>query len=112
MPGAELRPTVGQLATGDAMKAVDAPDGRFRAVVTRGQIGAVTGMTRWFEGGGNPSTYKVVLTAFVWLVYAVVLHSPMNPSFRGRKTAVLSVLGFVLMVGTLVAVQFMPGGGR
>jgi len=73
-------------------------------------IGAVTGITRWFEGGRNPPLYKVVLTAIVCLVYAVVLHSPMNPSFRGRKTAVLSVLGFVLMVGTLVAVQFMPSG--
>ena len=68
----------------------------------------MTGITRWYEGGHNPPAYKVVLTAIVWLVYAVVLHSPMNPSFRGRKTAVLSVLGFVLMVGTLVAVQFMP----
>jgi ABC-type uncharacterized transport system permease subunit len=74
-------------------------------------IGAVTGMTRWFEGGHKPPLYKVVLTAIVWLVYALVLHSPMNPSFRGRKTAVLSVLGFVLMVGTLVAVQFMPSRG-
>jgi ABC-type uncharacterized transport system permease subunit len=78
-------------------------------------VGAVTGLAeivkkqgdttlgdRWFL---NP---KVVLALGVWLVYAVVLHSPINPSFRGRKAAVLSVVGFVLMIGTVVAVQFVP----
>lgn len=79
-------------------------------------IGAVTGLA-WIAQKGptqlgeqwylNP---KVLLSLGVWLVYAVVLHSPINPSFRGRKTAVLSVVGFVLMVGTIVAVQFMPAG--
>jgi ABC-type uncharacterized transport system permease subunit len=58
---------------------------------------------RWFL---NP---KVLLALGVWIVYAVVLHSPINPSFRGRKAAVLSVVGFVLMIGTLVAAQFVPG---
>jgi ABC-type transport system involved in cytochrome c biogenesis permease subunit len=41
-------------------------------------------------------------------VYAIVLHAPINPSFRGRKVAVLSIVGLVLMIGTLVAVNFMP----
>lgn len=50
---------------------------------------------------------KVLLSACVWVVYALVLHSPINPSFRGRRAALLSVLGFVLTVGTIVAVQFM-----
>jgi ABC-type uncharacterized transport system permease subunit len=50
---------------------------------------------------------KVLLSVCVWVVYALVLHSPINPSFRGRRTAILSVLGFVLTVGTIVAVQFM-----
>jgi ABC-type uncharacterized transport system permease subunit len=27
---------------------------------------------------------KIVLAVMVWLVYAVVLHAPLNPSFRGR----------------------------
>ena len=54
---------------------------------------------------------KVLLAFCVWVVYALVLHAPINPSFRGRKAAMLSILGFVLMVGTLIAVQFMPTGG-
>jgi ABC-type uncharacterized transport system permease subunit len=69
-------------------------------------IGTVTGIIRFVEEGGHTPVAKVVLAMAVWLVYAVVLHSPMNPSFRGRKAAVLSVVGFVLMVGTIVAVQF------
>jgi ABC-type transport system involved in cytochrome c biogenesis permease subunit len=52
---------------------------------------------------------KVLLAFGAWIVYALVLHSPINPSFRGRKTAMLSVLGFVLMIGVLIAVQLMPG---
>jgi len=59
---------------------------------------------RWF------TSPKVLLAFCVWVIYGLVLHSPLNPSFRGRRAALLSVLGFVLMVGTLIAVQFMPSG--
>jgi ABC-type uncharacterized transport system permease subunit len=55
---------------------------------------------------------KVMLAIGVWIVYAMALHTPITPSFRGRKAAVLSLIGLVLMAGTLVAVQFMPGGKR
>lgn len=54
---------------------------------------------------------KVLLAFSVWVIYALVLHAPINPSFRGRKAAMLSILGFVLMIGTLIAVQYMPAGG-
>jgi len=53
---------------------------------------------------------KIVLAVGVWILYALALHTPINPSFRGKKAAVLSLIGLVLMAGTLVAVQFMPGG--
>lgn len=76
-------------------------------------IGLITGMVRAM-GGGNPlgrawyAQPKVLLTFVAWIVYALVLHSPINPSFRGRRTAMLSVLGFVLLIGVLIAVQYMP----
>ncbi|HEX8911843.1 MAG TPA: cytochrome c biogenesis protein CcsA [Humisphaera sp.] len=80
-------------------------------------IGAVTGLARILSTPGDTSlgdrwylNPKVLLALGVWLVYAVVLHSPINPSFRGRRAAVLSVVGFVLMIGTIVAVQFVPSG--
>ena len=69
-------------------------------------IGAITGLVQLVFQRQHTSVAKVVLTSGVWLVYAVVLHSPINPSFRGRKTAMLSVVGFVLMLGTIVLVQY------
>ena len=71
-------------------------------------VGTITGGVRMLEGGRGTPTTKLVLALAVWLVYAVVLHAPINPSFRGRKVAVLSMVGFVLMIGAIVAVQFLP----
>lgn len=67
-------------------------------------VGIVTGLAR-LRSHDTP-TAKVLLGALVWIVYAIVLHSPINPSFRGRKTAILSVVGFVLMIGAIVAAAF------
>lgn len=67
-------------------------------------IGLITGLVEMRHRETQPA--KIWLGVSAWLVYAIVLHSPINPSFRGRKTAVLSVVGFLLMVGTVVAVEF------
>jgi ABC-type uncharacterized transport system permease subunit len=67
-------------------------------------IGLVTGLVELRSRETQPA--KLVLAFSAWVVYAIVLHSPINPSFRGRKTAILSVIGFLLMVGTIVAVEF------
>ncbi len=80
-------------------------------------IGLITGLVvlkahgqtrlgdRWF------ASPKVLLAFAAWVVYAIVLHAPINPSFRGRKVAILSIFGFLLMIGTLIAVNFVPAGG-
>ena len=73
-------------------------------------IGTVTGFVRMFEQTQKPAHTKLLLAMLAWAVYAVVMHSPINPVFRGRRAAMLSIFGFVLMIGTLIAVQFMPGG--
>src|SRR5438045_3623641 len=80
-------------------------------------IGLITGFARIVKEGGETrlgphwfSSPKVILTIAVWVVYALVLHSPINPSFRGRKAAILSIVGFFLMISTIVAEQLMPGG--
>ena len=81
-------------------------------------IGLVTGLVLILKHDGRTSlgepwiaNPKVVLTLAVWVVYAIVLHAPINPSFRGRKAALLSVFGLVLVLGTLIAVQYVPTGG-
>jgi ABC-type uncharacterized transport system permease subunit len=73
-------------------------------------VGMITGGIKMLADGSHTPIAKIVLAVMVWVVYAVVLHAPLNPSFRGRRVAVLSVVGFVLMLGTVVAVLLMPGG--
>jgi ABC-type uncharacterized transport system permease subunit len=76
-------------------------------------FGIITGAILMVHDKRPTSPWKIALAGSVWIVYAIVLHAPINPIFRGRRAAVLSVLGFVLMIGTLVAVQFGgSGGGR
>ena len=72
-------------------------------------IGMITGGVQMIGEGRHTPRAKIVLAVIVWLVYAVVLHAPINPSFRGRKVAVLSVVGFLLMLGTIVTVLLLPG---
>ncbi len=76
-------------------------------------IGLITGFAQARTGETRLGSHwffqpKVLLATGVWVVYALVLHAPINPSFRGRRTAMLSIFGLVLMIGTLIAVQFMP----
>lgn len=74
-------------------------------------VGVVSGLTRAL---GHATTKlgdhwywspKVLLSVGAYLLYAVVLNSPIAPALRGRRTAILSIAGFVLLLGTLVAVQ-------
>jgi ABC-type uncharacterized transport system permease subunit len=70
------------------------------------QRGAATSM------GAHWATSPKVLLAFgIWVVYAIVLHAPINPSIRGRRTAMLSIVGLILSIGAVVAVQFMQSSG-
>jgi len=73
-------------------------------------VGMITGGVTMLAADARTPLAKIVLAVVVWLVYAVVLHAPLNPSFRGRRVAVLSMVGFVLMLGTVVAVLLMRGG--
>lgn len=54
---------------------------------------------------------KVVLALAVWLIFAVVLNTPIAPRLRGRKNAILSIVGLLLTIATLFAVLLMPAGG-
>jgi ABC-type uncharacterized transport system permease subunit len=45
---------------------------------------------------------KIAMGILSWLIYAVLLHVPLNPSFRGRRAAWLSIAGFILFIATFV----------
>ena len=53
---------------------------------------------------------KVIFTAMIWMVYALLLHVRFVPRFRGRQAALLSILGFALVVFsiTFVVAEFLP----
>ncbi|MGD1276125.1 MAG: cytochrome c biogenesis protein CcsA [Tepidisphaeraceae bacterium] len=78
-------------------------------------LGMVTGLMIIHRGAPTRlgphwlASPKVLLAFSVWIVYALALHTPISPALRGRKSAMLSILGFALMFGTIIAVQFMPG---
>ncbi len=80
-------------------------------------VGVITGVAILVDQGRNTTlgahwfySPKVWLAAAGWIVYAVVLHAPINPALRGRRAAILSILGFALMLAAIIATQFMPGG--
>jgi ABC-type uncharacterized transport system permease subunit len=80
-------------------------------------LGMITGLVIVLDTGPNNglgphwmTSPKVLLATVVWVIYALVLHTPISSGVRGRRSAMLSILGFVLMFGTLIAVQFMPRG--
>lgn len=103
--------------TGPNLGSLERLDHLMMTAVTLGfallTVGLITGFVKMFEDNAQRMPVaKLLLASLAWLVYAVVMHAPFNPRFRGRRAALLSVFGFVLMIGTLVAVQFMPGGTR
>jgi ABC-type uncharacterized transport system permease subunit len=69
-------------------------------------IGAVTGFAQMRHEPDTPPI-KIALSCLTWVIYALVLHALLNPSFRGRRAAALSVVGFVLMIGTIVVVELI-----
>ena len=71
-------------------------------------IGMITGGVEIIGKNRQTPLAKIVLAAGVWVVYAIVLHAPINPSFRGRKVAFLSIAGFILMIGAIVTVLLLP----
>jgi ABC-type uncharacterized transport system permease subunit len=54
---------------------------------------------------------KVVLAAGVWLIYALVMNVRYVANFRGRRAAVLSIVGLVLLIATFGIAQRLPGIG-
>ncbi len=73
-------------------------------------ISTVAGVLRLYQehaqttqpaaGGGHT---KIAMGILSWLIYAVLLHVPLNPRFRGRRAAWLSIAGFILFIATFVA---------
>jgi len=77
------------------------------ATILAGLVGALQPQrTGYFR---NWVTHPKILAAGItWLVYGLALHVAYARRFRGRTAAGLSVAGFVLLVGVLVASMLLP----
>jgi ABC-type uncharacterized transport system permease subunit len=75
-------------------------------------IGIFTGLGRVLQHETSLGNHwfwqpKVLLSTAAFVLYAVVLHSPINPAFNGKKNAICSIAGFLLLLATIVVVQQM-----
>lgn len=53
---------------------------------------------------------KEVWAAIMWLFYAALLHERLIVGWRGRKAAIMSIIGFAILLFTFFGVNFLMGG--
>ncbi len=53
---------------------------------------------------------KEVWAAITWLVYAVLLHERITVGWRGRKAAIMAIIGFAVLLFTFFGVNFFLKG--
>lgn len=53
---------------------------------------------------------KEVFSVGAWLVYAAMLHLRLNSGWRGHKSAVMTIIGFVIVLFTFIGVNLLLGG--
>jgi cytochrome c-type biogenesis protein CcsB len=75
-------------------------------------IGIITG-SLWAQNAWG--TYwswdpKETASLATWLVYAALLHGRLTVGWRGRKAAILAIVGFLLVVFTFLGINLLPAG--
>ena len=53
---------------------------------------------------------KETWSLITWSVYAALLHARLNVGWRGRKAAIMSILGFVILLFTFLGVNYLLKG--
>ncbi|MFQ5839535.1 MAG: cytochrome c biogenesis protein CcsA [Candidatus Methylomirabilales bacterium] len=72
-------------------------------------VGAVQAHARWgsYFSSWDPTQ---VLSVITWLIYAMLLQARLTAGWRGRKAAILSIIGFGALVMTVLGVNVMSRG--
>jgi ABC-type uncharacterized transport system permease subunit len=105
-------------AAGIRLGSLERQESLVNAAVTIGfglmSVGLVTGLIWLVYLHKMPanrlwSHTKFVLGACVWLIYALALHTPLTVRLRGRRAAILSIVGAVLTLGALLAAALGSG---
>lgn len=53
---------------------------------------------------------KEVASVGTWLIYAALLHFRFYSGWRGRKSAIMTIIGFFIIIFTFIGVNFLVGG--
>jgi cytochrome c-type biogenesis protein CcsB len=54
--------------------------------------------------------FKEVFSIGTWLLYATLLHFRFHSGWRGRKSAIMTIVGFVIIIFTFLGVNIFLGG--
>jgi cytochrome c-type biogenesis protein CcsB len=75
-------------------------------------IGLVSGMlyAKAIWGRFWSWNVKEVWSGIMWLFYAAILHERLTVGWRGRKAAIMSIIGFMVLLFTFFGVNFLLGG--
>ena len=74
-------------------------------------LGIITGSVWAHSAWGTYWSWdpKETWSLITWLVYAGVLHSRMIRGWRGKRLAILSIIGFFCVLFTYFGVNYLPG---
>jgi len=75
-------------------------------------IGLVTGFiyAKNLWGQFWSGDVKEVFSVATWLTYAILLHFRFRAGWRGRKSAIMTIVGFLIIVFTFLGVNMLLGG--
>ena len=75
-------------------------------------IGLVTGMVYAKNVWGRFWSWdpKEVWSAITWIFYAALLHERLTVGWRGRRAAIMAIVGFVVLLFTFLGVNFLLKG--
>lgn len=74
-------------------------------------LGIVTGSVWAHNAWGSYWSWdpKETWSLITWLIYALMLHARLVRGWRGRRTAVLALVGFASVLFTYLGVNYLPG---
>lgn len=75
-------------------------------------LGLVTGMIYAKSIWGKFWSWdpKEIWSGISWLIYATLLHGRLSLGWRGRKSAIMAVIGFAVLLFTFLGVNFLMKG--
>lgn len=75
-------------------------------------IGLITGFIYAEKVWGKMWSWdpKEIWSVITWLIYAALLHERLAAGWRGRRAAILAIIGFAAMIFTFLGVNFLLEG--